>query len=171
MGLSVLQIDILEGTGCPMGDATLRGKRLFWAFVSATFLMAVVPSLTLIETARDYWRFLSGWQPGVLRRLNVRHVPHRDATPRPHPSDIRFVEFSLDAPKASSVALKGSFNLWDPRSLPMKKGGEGTWRAMVPLPAGNHPYLFVVDGTTVADPRSRASMRVGDLDASVRSVR
>jgi 1,4-alpha-glucan branching enzyme len=57
------------------------------------------------------------------------------------------VRFDFLAPKASRVAIAGSFNLWDPQmnvlSGPDRKG---VWTVTLELPEGRYEYLFVVDG-------------------------
>jgi 1,4-alpha-glucan branching enzyme len=58
------------------------------------------------------------------------------------------VRFDFFAPKASRVAVAGSFNQWDPQmnalSGPDRKG---VWTVTLPLPEGRYEYLFVVDGS------------------------
>jgi 1,4-alpha-glucan branching enzyme len=57
------------------------------------------------------------------------------------------VRFDFLAPKASRVAITGSFNRWDPQmnalSGPDRKG---VWTVTLQLPEGRYEYLFVVDG-------------------------
>lgn len=62
--------------------------------------------------------------------------------------------FSLAAPRASSVALAGSFNQWDPSRHPLSgPDRNGTWTVTVPLAPGRYEYLFVINGSQwVADP-------------------
>lgn len=64
------------------------------------------------------------------------------------------IEFSLERPGASSVALAGDFNGWDTAATPMADpDGDGTWVVVVDLEPGRHEYKFVVDGSTwVNDP-------------------
>jgi hypothetical protein len=63
------------------------------------------------------------------------------------------IEFTYQDPAAYSVSVAGSFNNWDTRSNPMVKDDEGTWSAVIPLPAGKHEYKFVVNGSDwMADP-------------------
>ena len=89
------------------------------------------------------------------------------------------VEFGFPAPHASSVALVGDFNDWDPKATPLRAASTGgVWSVEVPVTPGRHLYAFVVDGKvwrpdpaapqakgedygepnsalTVADPRTR----------------
>lgn len=59
------------------------------------------------------------------------------------------VRFEFIAPKASSVAVAGSFNRWDPRkNLLSGPNRSGKWSVTLELPAGRYEYLFVVNGDT-----------------------
>jgi hypothetical protein len=58
------------------------------------------------------------------------------------------VQFGFVAPHASSVALVGDFNNWDPKSTPLHAAATGgVWSVEVPVQPGRHLYAFVVDGT------------------------
>jgi hypothetical protein len=62
------------------------------------------------------------------------------------------VRFELAAPKASRVALVGSFNEWNPVATPLTRDASGRWVVALHLPPGRHVYAFVVDGDVTADP-------------------
>lgn len=63
------------------------------------------------------------------------------------------VQFVLVAPGATSVAVAGDFNDWQPERLPLRRSDGGLWSAAVPLPGGRYTYSFLVDGRRwVADP-------------------
>lgn len=62
------------------------------------------------------------------------------------------VEFSFHAPDAVEVYLAGEFNQWDTCSLPMKKGKDGIWRAMIKLPSGRYQYKLFADDEWVEVP-------------------
>ena len=57
-------------------------------------------------------------------------------------------------PGARSVEVVGSFNDWSRGVLPLNDDdGDGIWHAKAVLPAGQHEYMFVVDGERwVPDP-------------------
>jgi len=57
-------------------------------------------------------------------------------------------------PGARSVEVVGSFNDWRRGALPLRdENHDGIWHGAVVLPAGQHEYMFVVDGERwVADP-------------------
>ena len=56
-----------------------------------------------------------------------------------------YVQFRIEVPGASQVALAGSFTDWRPE-LQLTEVAPGVWSAMVPLDPGVHDYTFVVDG-------------------------
>lgn len=65
-------------------------------------------------------------------------------------SGVRFV---LTNPEARSVALAGSFNRWSASSHPLaREGSRGMWTVVVPLPPGEHLFMYVVDGTQWISP-------------------
>lgn len=60
---------------------------------------------------------------------------------------VRLVQFMLVAPSASTVSVVGDFNDWDPSATPLREtAGAGVWTITVPLSAGRHQYVFMVDG-------------------------
>lgn len=68
------------------------------------------------------------------------------------------VEFVLQAPEAKAVAVAGTFNEWDAARTPLKRSGDGTWKALVSLPTGRHEYRFVVDDEWVTDPKAKETV-------------
>jgi 1,4-alpha-glucan branching enzyme len=57
------------------------------------------------------------------------------------------VRFTLLAPGATQVFLVGSFNGWAKRATPMKMvDGVSLWSVDVPLPEGEHTFMYVIDG-------------------------
>lgn len=61
---------------------------------------------------------------------------------------IKLVQFMLVAPNASSVSVVGDFNNWDPAATPLREAADaGVWTITVPLAAGRHQYVFMVNGT------------------------
>lgn len=67
------------------------------------------------------------------------------------------VVFTYTDPLANTVFVAGSFNEWSPEAAALTQVAPGSWQLEVPLPPGRHEYLFVVDGTWVADPLARES--------------
>src|SRR5262245_7705877 len=63
---------------------------------------------------------------------------------------VRFVLMKEDA---TSVALAGSFNQWSPSSHPLvRQKARGPWTIVVPLPPGEHTFMFVVNGREWVSP-------------------
>lgn len=63
-----------------------------------------------------------------------------------------YVQFRLEAPGASTVAVSGSFTGWKP-DYELTEVAPGVWSIMVPLSPGVYDYNFVVDGQQmVVDP-------------------
>ena len=63
------------------------------------------------------------------------------------------VEFSLEAPGATTVAVAGDFSGWESDFVLEDADGDGIWTGRVPITPGLHKYMFVIDGTEwVTDP-------------------
>ncbi len=75
------------------------------------------------------------------------------------------IRFTYTDPNAGGVSWAGEFNGWNSSATPMAKDAKGVWSAVVPLPAGEHQYKFVVDGQWIADPENGAT--AGDMGNSV----
>jgi len=59
------------------------------------------------------------------------------------------MRFSVLAPTATSVALVGSFNGWSPTAHRMAStGSDGLWSLVIPLPQGEHQFMYVINGKT-----------------------
>jgi len=82
--------------------------------------------------------------------------PVRDAL-----SPVRFVLY--DARRtASSVAVIGSFNNWQPTTDMHYDPAAGAWVLEARLPQGEYEYVFMVDGKQIVpDPRAQASRNDG----------
>ncbi len=66
------------------------------------------------------------------------------------------VEFSLDAPGATTVAVAGDFSGWESNFVLNDADGDGIWTGRIPITPGVHQYMFVIDGTEwVTDPRAQ----------------
>lgn len=73
----------------------------------------------------------------------------------PPPERTIFVQFMLEAPGASSVAVAGDFNGWSPALVLTDPDGDGTWTGRLPLEPGVHEYMFVIDGSQwITDPEA-----------------
>jgi len=151
-----------------MPDISTKGRWAFWTMILAVVLFSTIPSMVLIDKARDYWRFLSGWSPGALKQLRARRMP--PARDRFSDLDLHFVEFKLRAPEAKTVRLASNFNRWDPGSMPLRLGEDGVWETAVPLPPGTYQYAFEVDGAWTPDPATQETSSHGERQVSVRRV-
>lgn len=58
-----------------------------------------------------------------------------------------YVQFSLEAPGARSVAVAGDFNGWAPAVELTDLDGDGMWTGRIAVEPGIHEYMFVVDGS------------------------
>jgi hypothetical protein len=69
-----------------------------------------------------------------------------------------YVQFVYAGPSATSVAVAGDFNNWEPdRNMLQDPDGDGVWTGLFPLTPGVHKYMFVVDGNRwVTDPRAES---------------
>lgn len=65
--------------------------------------------------------------------------------------------------KASSVAVAGDFTEWEPRALKLRRvDGKQIWAATLPLPKGEHQYMFLIDGEKwVTDPLAPVQRKDG----------
>lgn len=60
---------------------------------------------------------------------------------------VQLVQFMLVAPNAQTVSVVGDFNDWDPAATPLREAADaGVWTITVPLTAGRHQYVFMVNG-------------------------
>jgi 1,4-alpha-glucan branching enzyme len=58
------------------------------------------------------------------------------------------VRFSLTNADARTVALAGTFNQWSISSHALvRQGTSNLWALVVPLPPGEHLFMFVIDGS------------------------
>jgi Glycogen recognition site of AMP-activated protein kinase len=78
-------------------------------------------------------------------------------SPAPEPAAVAQVRLVFYAPSAHAVSVAGSFNDWSSDAAPLARGTGGVWTITLALPAGQHQYAFVVDGTRwEADPSAPA---------------
>ena len=58
----------------------------------------------------------------------------------------RRIEFKFEDRQAKQVFLAGDFNLWNPKSHPMKKSTDGIWKRSILVEPGRYEYKFFADG-------------------------
>ena len=100
-------------------------------------LVALAAGLLFAVTAVGSVLYVLPSSPHAARRVAARSA-----------IDSPIVEFGFAAPHASSVALVGDFNNWNPKATPLRAASTGgVWSVEVPIQPGRHLYAFVVDGT------------------------
>ena len=62
------------------------------------------------------------------------------------------IELSCHAPRAQSVFVAGTFNDWNPQTLPLDRQADGHWKTTLPLQPGRHEFKFIVDGQWCCEP-------------------
>jgi cyclomaltodextrinase len=140
---------VFERRSDPPPGPSLEGRGIEWR------VLVVVLALTPTVAAQT-----TDWPPAPAL------VPAAAVTPGALPPSVtaEFVApqrwrctFSFQAPPDTrSVALAGTFNAWSPAAMPLAHAGpDGSWSAMVELPAGVHQYKFVIDGDRwISDPQN-----------------
>lgn len=124
--------------------------------------MRPIPAASGARGSRG-WRATPAWREAlVLVALWACAALPASAAPRAVPGGI---EFTYTDPAAGSVSWAGEFNGWNATATPMTKVDGGVWSVVVPLPPGEHPYKFVVDGQWFADPGNPVT--AGDFGNSV----
>ncbi len=131
---------------------------------------AVMSEIALLDTPKES---AVGWllRPRTFRLSPVAGLALAAAiaavivmpgrTPDSAPSDTQpataiLVEFSLEAPGATSVAVAGDFSGWDTDFVLEDSDGDGIWAGRIPVAPGLHKYMFVINGTDwVTDPRAQ----------------
>ena len=69
--------------------------------------------------------------------------------------EVVYVQFLLEAPSATSVAVAGDFTDWQPSFTLDDLDGDGVWSGRVPISPGVHGYMFVIDETEwMTDPNA-----------------
>ena len=99
----------------------------------------------------------------------LRHSSAPAAAPVAASSDLVPVRFVFMAGNAQNVSVAGSFNRWSATATPLQPAGDGIWEATVPLPRGEHRYIFQVDGRWQLDPLATQLVPdgMGNMDAVI----
>jgi chromosome partitioning protein len=70
------------------------------------------------------------------------------------------VQFSLDVPRARTVAVTGEFTNWSKEGIPMQQDSkDGLWKLVLDIKPGEYEYRFIVDGVWIRDPSNRDYIR------------
>ena len=86
------------------------------------------------------------WEPFVVVAMVAATGCASTLQPGPPavtPAGVRFV---VSYPDARTVSLAGTFNQWSVVSHPLALATPGVWATVVPLPPGEHLFMYVVDG-------------------------
>lgn len=122
-------------------------SRSWWSWLLAPRAIRVRPAVLAIAAAVVLV---------VVWRVGVREPQGQAA------AQTVLVRFQLAAPAAHDVTLAGSFNSWA-EGIPLRKSAvPGLWVVTLPLPVGEHQYLFQVDGSQwIQDPGAHAQVDDG----------
>lgn len=130
--------------GLPPPQSTVLRPELWTRYqASDTVALQLEGALELGRGTVDYLRgrAFAGVQVGFGR---VR-------TPEVEPVHEGEILFRFEAAEAEQVAVAGSFTGWEP--WPMDPAG-AAWERLVAVPAGNHEYVYLVDGEPVVPPEA-----------------
>lgn len=146
----------------------------------AARVMASIASLEGVPEGEGIWERLKGlldalfrpqllpWRPAyavafgvalilgglLLTTLNSSDGQMSTTPPTTASDDVVWVRFAFSIPAASSVAVAGDFSYWKPVALtPAGTSGQQVWTGSIPVPRGEHGYMFLIDGSRwVTDP-------------------
>ncbi len=120
-----------------------RDSVFAWLLRPRTIRLSPLTSLAMAAAAVAVFVMLPNRAPEVL-------------LPGPVAVTQILVEFSLDAPGATTVAVAGDFSGWESNFVLDDANGDGIWTGRIPITPGVHKYMFVIDGTDwVTDPRAQ----------------
>ncbi|MFH1378853.1 MAG: glycogen-binding domain-containing protein [bacterium] len=82
----------------------------------------------------------------------------------------RKIRFEYRNSKPRQVSVLGEFSDWEP--IPMEKGENHTWSAVVEITPGDYLYCYDIDGRLLPDPNNR-NLRIlsGDEKRSLLTVK
>lgn len=117
-------------------DRSLVQRLVGWAIQPSA--IRVSPLVTGLVAAAFAW---------ALLLPDGGSAPNPDAPGPGLSSTIVYVQFMLEAPSATTVAVAGDFNDWGPDFTLEDADGDGVWTGRVPIQPGVHSYMFLIDGT------------------------
>lgn len=124
----------------------------WWSWLVAPHIVRVRPAVLALAAALAlliWWRAASSGAS--------------EETAAIAPLETVLVRFQLAAPDAHQVSVAGSFNGWTAPGIALRRSVvPGLWVVTLPLPVGEHQYLFRVDGTQwMPDPGAHAQVDDG----------
>lgn len=60
--------------------------------------------------------------------------------------DSKRVVLVVDAREATQVVVTGDFTGWSPEGVPLARGSQGEWHAILELAPGEYQYRLKIDG-------------------------
>lgn len=87
----------------------------------------------------------------------MKHSHHHD-NPRGADPQLQPIRFEFDDLNATSVAVAGTFNDWNPNTKILHPVGSGHWLKETVLAPGTYEYCLVVDGQWRPDPAARETV-------------
>ena len=125
-------------------DAFLTPRPLIWRPAYATALV-----LLLVGAGFFGGRLTTNSLPDAASA-----APTVKVQPASTEADETLMRFLYVDSGASSVAVAGDFTNWEPLTLEAQEvNGKTIWSGMIPVPDGEHRYMFVINGQKwVTDP-------------------
>ena len=87
-----------------------------------------------------------------MKQTNHKHHHHSAQGIAPQ---LMPICFAFTHPTATSVSIAGTFNNWNPDTIPMQYSGNGGWLEEAALAPGTYEYCLVVDGNWMPDPLAK----------------
>ena len=135
------------------GESTVSAWRRALAWWLRPRAISLSPVAVALGGAAALFFALAPWRDGPVTGGAVAGGPTVESG-QPAALDV-FVEFVLEAPEATSVAVAGDFTTWSPQVVLEDVDGDGVWSGRFRVEPGVHQYMFVVDGSRwVTDPRA-----------------
>ncbi|MCZ6916987.1 MAG: isoamylase early set domain-containing protein [Gemmatimonadetes bacterium] len=139
--------------------AAVRRRRVVRAWLGMFWRWLVQPQAVQLRPAMAAVAIIAALAVGIVFRQATLGGNAGVGSETP----VVLVRFELAAPRAQTVSLAGSFNDWSAGEEDMvKSSATGLWTITLPLPSGEHQYMFVVDGEQwVPDPNAHAQVDDG----------
>ncbi|MEX0908672.1 MAG: isoamylase early set domain-containing protein [Gemmatimonadaceae bacterium] len=130
-----------------MAAARKREDTSVLAWIVRPRVLRLSPLAGLAAAAGIALAVLTLDRAGSDRAATTQVAATLPAAPAAAVDTIKLVQFMLVAPDARTVSVVGDFNDWDTNATPLREAADaGVWTITVPLAAGRHQYVFMVDG-------------------------
>ena len=132
-------------------------RRSFWRDVVLAPRLSLGAAMGLAGLLAVTWVAFNHLRKPVQMKHEVQVATNHVEPPVGVTPSRVLVRFVLPAKGAKHVKLAGDFNGWRTDDIELNdEKGDGVFTATVPLPSGQHTYLFNVDGKWVEDPSARS---------------